>query len=82
MLFRSAESGNLLMMPPRARDTGEWAKAAQALIETGTAAVQAAEKKNADDLFTVGGQIYGACTNCHVKYIDAIREAEAMKGKK
>jgi hypothetical protein len=77
-----AESGNLLMMAPRARDSGEWMKAAQALVETGTAAVQAAEKKDADQLFTVGGEIYGACSNCHVKYIDAIREAEAMKAKK
>lgn len=76
-----AESGNLLMMAPRARDAGEWMRGAQALIETGQAAVQAAEKKDADQVFTIGGEIYGACTNCHVKYIDAIREAEAMKPK-
>jgi hypothetical protein len=73
-----AESGNLLMMAPRAKDGDEWMKSAQALIETGNAAVAAAEKKDADQLFTVGGEIYGACTNCHVKYIDVIREAEAL----
>lgn len=62
------ESGNLLMMVPRALDNDEWMTASQALINTGTAAVTAAEAKNADDLFTAGGHIYSSCTNCHQKY--------------
>lgn len=64
-----AESGNLLMLAPRARDRSEWMKGAQALIETGTAAMRAAEAKNADQLFTVGGDMYSACLNCHQKYM-------------
>lgn len=63
-----AESGNLLMMEPRARDTDEWMKASQALIDTGTAAVKAAESKNPDELFSAGANLYSACTNCHQKY--------------
>ena len=64
-----AESGNLLMLGPRAKDDGEWMRASQALIETGTAAMRAAEAKNADELFTVGGDMYSACLNCHQKYM-------------
>lgn len=69
------ESGNLLMLVPRAKDGGEWMKASQQLIATGEAAIRAADSKNADRLFTVGGDIYEACTNCHRQYIDAIVNA-------
>jgi hypothetical protein len=69
------ESGNLLMLVPRAKDGGEWMKAAQQLITTGEAAIRAADAKNADRLFTVGGDIYEACSNCHRQYIDAIVNA-------
>lgn len=69
------ESGNLLMMAPRAKDGGEWMKRAQELIDTGEAAIRAADSKNADRLFTVGGDIYEACSNCHREYMDAIVNA-------
>lgn len=72
-----AEAGNLLMMVPRAKNEDDWMKACQAMIETGTAAIRAIEAKNADELFTVGGNIYNACTNCHMKYIDAIVNANS-----
>ena len=63
-----AESGNLLMMAPRAVDGGNWMKAAQALVDTGMLAVRAAEARNAEQLFDAGGTIYAACKNCHQKY--------------
>jgi hypothetical protein len=63
-----AESGNLLMMVPRAKDDGEWMKACQAMIDTGMAAMRAAEAKDPEQLFDAGGNIYNACTNCHSKY--------------
>ena len=69
------ESGNLLMMVPRAKDGGEWMQRAQELINTGEAAIRAADAKNADRLFTVGGDIYQACSNCHQKYMEAIVNA-------
>ena len=69
------ESGNLLMLVPRAKDADEWMKAAQQLISTGEAAIRAADSKNAERLFTVGGDIYEACSNCHRQYIDAIVNA-------
>src|SRR2546428_9996782 len=70
-----AESGNLLMLVPRAKDGGEWMKRAQEMIDTGEKAIRAAEAKNADQLFTVGGDIYDSCSNCHRQYIDAIVNA-------
>lgn len=69
------ESGNLLMMVPRAKDGGEWMTRAQELITTGEAAMHAAEAKNADRLFTIGGDIYDACSNCHRQYMEAIVNA-------
>jgi hypothetical protein len=70
-----AESGNLLMMVPRAKNSGEWMKLAQDMIDTGQEAIKAADAKNADRLFTVGGDIYDACSACHAKYMDAIVNA-------
>ena len=70
-----AESGNLLMMVPRAKDGDEWMKRARELVDTSERAIRAAETKNADELFTAGGDIYQACSNCHQKYLDAIVNA-------
>ncbi|SRR6266540_2066170 len=70
-----AESGNLLMLVPRAKDGGEWMKRSQELITTGEEAIRAADTKNAERLFTVGGDIYEACSNCHRQYMDAIVNA-------
>lgn len=70
-----AESGNLMMIAPRAKDGGEWMVRAQELITASEAAIRAAEAKNADRLFMVGGDIYDACSHCHQKYMDAIVNA-------
>jgi hypothetical protein len=70
-----AESGNLMMMVPRAKNGGEWMTLSQAMIDASDAAIKAAEAKNADRLFTVGGDIYETCSNCHRKYLDAIVNA-------
>jgi hypothetical protein len=70
-----AESGNLMMMVPRARDGDEWMKRARELVDTSERAIRAAEAKNADDLFTAGGDIYQSCSNCHQQYMEAIVNA-------
>jgi hypothetical protein len=62
------EAGNLLMMPSRARDGGDWMTMSQELIESSSIALRAAEAKNIDALFDVGGRIYDACDKCHKKY--------------
>jgi hypothetical protein len=70
-----AESGNLLMMVPRAKDGGEWMQRSRELVDTSERAIRAAEARNADELFTVGGDIYQACSNCHQKYLESIVNA-------
>ena len=69
------EAGNLLMMSPRAKDGDEWMKRSQEMIDTGFAAWKAAEAKDVDKLFTVGGDVYEACSHCHQQYMDAIKNA-------
>jgi len=66
--FVITESGNLMMMGSRAKDTGEWMRQSQALIDVGIRAVRAAEAKDKNAIFTVGGEIYEVCANCHQKY--------------
>jgi len=62
------EAGNLLMMPPRAKDGREWMTRSQELIDTASIALHAAEAKNVDQLYMVGGLIDEACEHCHKKY--------------
>jgi hypothetical protein len=63
-----AESGNLLMMPSRAKDNGEWMRAAEQLITASQKAIRAAESHDKTAVFDVGAEVYDACTNCHSKY--------------
>lgn len=70
------ESGNLLMMGSRAKDADEWMKLSQALIDVGIRAIKAADAKDKDAVFEVGGDIYTACSNCHQRYLVAILEAD------
>jgi hypothetical protein len=63
------EGGNLLMMTGRAKDSGDWIKLSQALIEVGQRAIKAAESKNTQAVFDTGAELYEACVACHAKYM-------------
>ena len=63
-----AESGNLLMMPSRAIDGGEWMDASRLMVEAARKAIRAAEARDKDAVFDVGAEMYDSCTNCHAKY--------------
>jgi len=65
-----AESGNLLMLPGRApeNDDADWIRYSQQLHDSGQRAMKAAESKNKQGVFDVGGEIYQVCVACHQKY--------------
>ena len=71
------ESGNLLLLPARARNQEDWPKKAQALIEAGREALMAAEVKDTEALFTAGGTVYQACAQCNAKYMVGAAAEEA-----
>ena len=64
-----AESGNLLLIDPRARDRGEWVKFSRDLVAVGARARDAAEARDTKRIFDVGAEVYQACVNCHAKYL-------------
>jgi len=66
--FVITESGNLMMMGSRARDSGEWIRQSRALIDVGIRTVKAAEARDKDAIFALGGDIYDVCANCHRAY--------------
>jgi hypothetical protein len=74
--MRLAESGNLLLLPARSGGNPDWIKNALALIEQSNRALKAAEAKDKDAIFTIGGDIYDACTNCHKQFDQAIVSAK------
>ncbi len=63
-----AESGNLLMLPERSGGSADWIKHSEALVTQSRRALQAIDAKDKDALFTIGGDIYDVCTNCHKQF--------------
>jgi hypothetical protein len=63
-----AESGNLLLLPSRSGGSAEWIEQARALIDVSNRAIKTIDAKDKDALFTVGGDIYDVCTNCHKQF--------------
>jgi len=64
-----AESGNLLMMKPRAVDGAEWRQFALALVEAGERAAAAAQAQDAEKTSVAGDDMYNVCEQCHAKYL-------------
>ena len=63
-----AESGNLLLMRQRAKDSEVWLSTSRALVEAGEEALKAAEAENAAAVAEAGNQIIEACESCHEKH--------------
>ncbi len=64
-----AESGNLLMIDPRARNRDEWMALSRALVDVGERARAVAESRDTKAVFDVGADMYQACVNCHAIYL-------------
>ena len=63
-----AESGNLLMMPGRAKDQDRWMRDARLLVDAGTAAYKAATARDVAAIEKLNDQMYNACVVCHQDY--------------
>lgn len=63
-----AESGNLLLMPGRARDQGNWIKDTRMMIEAGAAAFKAARAKDIEGIRAVSDALAESCVLCHRQY--------------
>lgn len=64
-----AESGNLLMMPPRAKNEEAWMQYSEDLVDAGRAAAQAAIDRDFEGVLAEGETIYNACIACHRDYV-------------
>lgn len=62
------QTGNLLQLPGYSRGP-EFNAFAQDLIVKGKAAKDAAEKKDAQAMYTTGAAMYQVCVDCHAKYV-------------
>ena len=62
------ESGNLLLVPGRAIDNGDWVTMTQDFIDKSKRAITAAEHKSTEEILSAGSEINATCDNCHAKY--------------
>jgi hypothetical protein len=69
-----AELGNLLMMPGHAQEGDDWIELAQGLTATSKLLIDAAQRKDSEAVFNLGGTLYNVCVSCHQLYIPAETE--------
>jgi translation elongation factor EF-1alpha len=62
------EAGNLLVMPGRAVDQGEWIGMSQAMMQAARTALAAVEARNPEGILESGDAINMTCDNCHQRY--------------
>jgi len=67
-----AESGNLLMMPPRAVDNGDWIRISTDLVDVGVRAAQAASDRDFEAVLEIGEYVYNVCVDCHRIYVPTL----------
>jgi hypothetical protein len=66
---RIVELAELLQTPGYAEGRGEdWIQISKSLAEVGRLAEQAADSKDPDKVFEVGGTMYSVCSGCHQAY--------------
>lgn len=66
---RIVELAELLQTPGYADGRGEdWVQISQSLADVGRLAEQAADSKDPDKVFEVGGTMYSVCSGCHQAY--------------
>ena len=66
---RLGEFGLLLQTPAYTEGRGEdWTQFAKSLVDVSKLAEQAADAKDPDKVFEVGGTIYNVCSACHQVY--------------
>jgi len=63
-----AESGNLLLMPNRARDQGDWVKETKVMVDLATSAYRAAQVKDMDAILALNDKLADSCIVCHQQY--------------
>lgn len=65
------EGANLLLLPSRARDTGEWTTRVQELVAAARDAERAAGTQDVEALRAAGDRLYLSCADCHERYMVA-----------
>ena len=66
------ESGNLLLIPPRAVDDQEWRTLALGMTAAAREALSAAIARDTTRVFNAGATLYESCTACHSRYASGI----------
>jgi hypothetical protein len=67
-----AESGNLLMMAPRALDQGDWMRLSRDMIDAGLEAARAADAEDPLAVLDAGEKVYNVCSDCHAQYMPSL----------
>lgn len=75
-----AESGLMLLQPPRDVGQPEWTRHARDLVTHARAAAAAAQQRDVDALLAAGDEIYNVCEACHNTYMPAKVAEQAAAG--
>jgi len=68
------EAGNLLMIAPRAQDGDRWMKNVQRMMAESEKLMASADRRDPQQIFDQGAELYESCVNCHTQYMPAIKD--------
>jgi len=63
-----AEFANLLMLPGRALDQGQWLRDSKLMLDVGRKAYEAALEKDLQTLIGLNEEMIASCQTCHIHY--------------
>lgn len=63
------QAGGRALQAPEHTRPGRWNDYAHLMIDTGAEGLAAAQAKDAETAFEIGGRLYDACNGCHKAYI-------------
>ncbi len=63
-----AESGNLMLLPNRQRDQGDWVKETKVMIDLAASAYRAALAKDMNGILAIDDKLADSCIVCHQQY--------------
>ena len=67
-----AELANVMMMPGRALDQGDWMDLSERFYDISLDAARIAEDEDALGVLDIGEAIYNVCVECHQQYVPAL----------
>jgi hypothetical protein len=67
-----ADASSMLLYQGHLEDNGNWEKFTKEMSDKAMDVAKAADDQDAEKIISTGGDLYEACTKCHMEYLDRV----------